>query len=329
MTTEEVLVDTVGGVRVHTRIRSWTPLSATVAPVLHKARIRGVQSVHVGQGDCIAVTAENDTGERFPVVYLDFGGGCGKCAKTHPDHPGFRTITSRFEFAGRPKVLLTHWDKDHYFSATKASEATRLEWLVPRQKVGPQCVRFVNRVKSMYCFPVTAPPLRFGLTKNVELLVERVEAGNKGQGDKNLSGLAYTLILTDDEGRDEQRIVMTGDAPYQFVESLASRPSTEAPPSPITCLFAFHHGSRTHLPKATDPISIPLHPLKHRVIFTYGLDRYDNNNFNHPAPEAVRYYRSQGWTQRRNTSSVMPDTTDHATRGHDHRTADNRLGFFV
>lgn len=312
---------------MHTKSSLWSPISDQ-ARSSEIVAVKGVRSTHVGQGDCIAVVGEDRDGNSRPILYIDMGGGCGKCAGTHPDYPDFKAAQRRVDSTCEPKVMLSHWDKDHYFSATKISSTQELEWLVPRQKVGPRAAQFANSIKVIYCFPAPLQGQRFPLSETVDIYLERVGAALfKRAGDKNLTGLAFTLVRHDGSGRDLERIVMPADAPYQYIDSLDGR-TADPPGGEISCLFAFHHGSKAHLTPKTFQVSLPA-PDDGMIVFTYGLDRRNHNNFNHPAPQAIDFYRKKGWLKRINTASQLPASTELVNDGHDFGTGGDREVLFV
>lgn len=310
----------LSALRLHTSPTTWFPLRSNLAERV--IAIRGVRSIHVGQGDCVALTGEDQAGRLLPILFFDIGGGCGRCASTFPHYPDLEKIMDSIELVAQPTIILSHWDKDHYFCATRLAATETLNWLVPRQKVGPYAVRFSLKLTNALCFPVDSPSQRYRLTDNVDLYLERVDGirpGSRSQ-DKNLCGLACTIVLRDERGNDEERIVLPGDAPYQYIESLNGHGPGTRPMGTISCLFAFHHGSRTHLNSETARAALRQNHTAHRLVFTYGLDCDNSNNFNHPAKDAMRFYRSKGWQKRKNTASTKPDTTSTVTEGHNHDT---------
>lgn len=107
-----------------------------------------IYMIDVGQGDCFALVDQN---EKI-CLYVDYGG-----LADHPDkdNPGnTRRRMPDVHPNGQVPVLLTHWDKDHYWSAKKKNpHAKRSEWIVPRQKASPQAVRFSTEVDNMRCWP--------------------------------------------------------------------------------------------------------------------------------------------------------------------------------
>jgi hypothetical protein len=55
---------------------------------------------------------------------------------------------------GHTAIVLTHWDKDHYYSAKKYNdEAKKGLWLVPRQLASPQAVKFAAGLSNALRWP--------------------------------------------------------------------------------------------------------------------------------------------------------------------------------
>jgi hypothetical protein len=126
--------------------------SSTVAlftPSLTTA-LSGIRVFDVGQGDCIGLLDQN--GVVF--CYVDYGG-----LGDHPDHgsPLLNPAASRMPTtygSGYTAMVLTHWDKDHYYSAKKYNtDARNGLWLVPRQLASPQAVRFAAGLPNALSWP--------------------------------------------------------------------------------------------------------------------------------------------------------------------------------
>jgi hypothetical protein len=89
--------------------------------------ITGIRVFDVGQGDCIGLLDQN--GHVF--CYVDYGG-----LLDHPDalNPTNTPLRQPTQYAGGTvSIVLTHWDKDHYYSAYRKNTAAQsCEWLAPR-----------------------------------------------------------------------------------------------------------------------------------------------------------------------------------------------------
>jgi hypothetical protein len=336
-----VWVDTVGTVTVLLNTGGWHPLSIAGQAYMHTANtsLHSVRAVDVGQGDCNAIIGARRngggavTGTRI-ITYFDMGGGCGRCARTNPDYGNVANMAARFDFTVNPSIILSHWDKDHYYGAVNAPTSHGMNWLAPRQRIGVQCARFVNRLTNIQCYPAAGNAHRYQIANqggtphggNGHIYVEQA-TGNAN--DRNLNGLCVTAITRDAlDTADVGKIVMPGDAPYQDIPSLAAPPGG-APGGALAALFAYHHGSRTHFTLATRA-AIPAAPTVNTPLaFSYGLTAGNANGFGHPHATAVAHYRTgngvgAGWNARSNTASVQPNTTANATLGHNAATRGSR-----
>jgi hypothetical protein len=103
--------------------------------------IKGVRVFDVGQGDCIGLRDQDDN----VCCYIDYGGN-----EYHPDNNKSGNTALRLPVLRGSQyvsVILTHWDKDHYWSANKKNPAAQqCDWLTPRQWVSPQAARFAAKL---------------------------------------------------------------------------------------------------------------------------------------------------------------------------------------
>lgn len=317
---------------------NWTPVSSKVVSTMAKpdTEVKGVRAIDFGQGDCNAIIATDGDGDEKPIVFFDIGGGSGQCSHTHRHHPsygktgekGWARIPPRLDTTHNPAVIISHWDKDHYYSATKAVDKVKdLAWIGPRQLVGPQCEKFIGKLTNVKCFPDGHAGVRYQLpakTGHVDLYIE--QADSPGHKDRNLSGLICTLVKHDGGGNDGDKIIMPGDAPYNKIPSM----KLVNPPGPkgtVKKLFAYHHGSREHMNHAA--AHIPDQPGGgHLLQMTYGLLAGGSNYYGHPHADAVAEYNGKGWTTRANTASTNPTDTDSATNLQDPTTRSDCDVFF-
>lgn len=247
-----------------------------------------VVRVHnVGQGNAISVVAKKDGQERV-LLYNDFGG----MGRTHPCYDDYDEaavkgllpvqLPNQTDF---PTVMMSHWDKDHYYSGTKLEEIRqKCRWLGPRQAVGGQCVRFVNSLTTtgdktgtlnvgLWAQDKrgTAEGRKFKIgALDVYVYVERCD-GNAT--DRNLDGLMIAVI--DDTGGYGHWILLPGDAPYQVSESL--RDEKSRPSGTLKGLVAYHHGAESHWTGKT-PGCLPDDCAQTTLVFSYGA----GNSYGHP-----------------------------------------------
>lgn len=245
------------------------------------SEISGVRVFDVGQGDCLGVLDEKEK----VVLYVDYGG----CID-HPDQADYSNVKSRLDVErsdnGRIGIVLTHWDKDHYYSATKNSKTGGCQWLVPRQKASISAASFAANLPNAACWPeeIGDDPKRFPVGGNCEIEIrksKKYKAGAKSEN-RNLTGLAIAVIRKDENGDDEQMILLPGDNVFHKIKNL--------PDVPIRGLVAYHHGSHTHWHKVKSPVAINKCTTNNTVVYSCG----ENNPYNHP--DKANY--SANWSAR-------------------------------
>lgn len=292
-------------------LNAYAILSPEAAVDLQTHAIRGVKVLDFGQGDCNAVL--DDQGKA--VVLFDLGGGKHTGSRTHPWHAAWNAHPCKdkvLDASLKPTVVLSHWDGDHYSTAwyiTNAAKLTTktvpaaapvvndLPWLVPRQCKHPSKLEFVAQLTKVRCWPNGAAH-RFNLDATTDLFVEAC-SGSGGEYDPNLDGLAVRVDRVkagadpDVDANVVARIVLPGDAPYQFIPSCKA-----GPPTKVTGMLAFHHGSETHL----DADAIQAMPvamdLTATIGYTFGLKPDGSRCYGHPSKAAIAEYEkpAKGWT---------------------------------
>lgn len=228
--------------------------------------IPGIRVFDVGQGDCIGLLDQNNA----VICYIDYGG-----LGDHPD--AFNTNNTKLRLAVAPSgarvpIVLTHWDKDHYYSAVnKNTEAQECDWLVPRQHASPQAVIFAAKLNRARCWPeaIGQRVERFPVGANdvVEIRKCKPYVRHTATEDRNRSGLAITVIRTSN-GTDHQTMILPGDCHFDGIPGI--------PPVPIRAIIAYHHGSHVHWTSAT-ATAIGSSSAPCRMVYSYG-----RNSFGHP-----------------------------------------------
>jgi len=216
--------------------------------------LRGIRVFDVGQGDCIGL--------------LDGG------LMDHPDEANPNATAERLPVSyegGFASIVLTHWDKDHYWSANKKNpEAQKGEWLVPRQMASPQAVRFAAELDRAKCWPENRDaPVRLDIGGRWDIEIRKCGKFSKKKltEDRNKTGLAVTLL----EWRAQQvdtYMLLPGDCPFHRIPSL---PSAE-----LRGLVAYHHGARKGWTHKTSAAIANFH-TKHEMVYSYG-----ENDYGHP-----------------------------------------------
>ena len=111
----------------------------------------------------------------------------------------------------------------------------------------------------------------------------------------------------------DQYILMPGDAPYQFIRTLAADDFRTS--GKYVAIFAYHHGSKTKWTVNTNNhIPVPMPPRDedddrffYQCGYTYGLKRNNMSPYHVPAASAIANLRAMGWTNRLNTSGNTAD----------------------
>jgi len=230
--------------------------------------LSGVRVFDVGQGDCIGLL--DDDGKV--ALYVDYGGVIDHPDKGNPANTGARLPVQRGN--AYLTIVLTHWDKDHYWSAKKNTDAEDCQWLVPRQKASPTAVRFAARLTNAKCWPESrgAKPYLFGAGSGHTVVIRKCGRfdPNKTSEDRNLTGLAVNVLKEDFVGNDEETILLPGDCTYHKIPTL--------PSTPLKGLLAYHHGSHSHWkqPDTADEIDDFTDPRT--LVYSYGA----TNPYGHP-----------------------------------------------
>jgi hypothetical protein len=229
--------------------------------------INGIRVFDVGQGDCIGI--QDQIGEVF--CYIDYGG-----VIDHPDNANPANTPARLpvQYAGgNVSIVLTHWDKDHYYSAYKKNTAAQnCEWLTPRQWAAPFAVRFAAKLPNATCWPekLGQAPHHFSVGVRHVIEIRKCDAydpRDKKQ-DRNTSGLAITL-LAQTAGTTKTQMLLAGDCHFDGIPNLQV--------APICRLVAYHHGSHTGWTSATQAV---INNAASTVSMVYSFG--SSNTYGHP-----------------------------------------------
>jgi len=236
--------------------------------------ISGIRVFYVGQGDAIGLLNE----KHEVVLYVDYGG-----LVDHPDKDNGYTNTSStlppWHDQDHIPVVLTHWDKDHYFSAKHVKEMLDSQWIVPDQSIGVQATKFSATLNNAYTWPEASPPLvlSFFTINGDEIRIEKIKerpVKSKSE-DRNLTGLSITIIKVG-VSTPYKFIQLPGDAPFHKI------PEFYALQNDSDYFFiggtAYHHGSKRHWVKKTSKI-LGQPNIDAKVIYSYG----PSNTYGHPS----------------------------------------------
>jgi hypothetical protein len=231
--------------------------------------LAGIRVFDIGQGDCIGLLDQ----AHNVFCYVDYGG-----LGDHPDRNNPAATASRMPVKLNGvyvSVILTHWDKDHYYSAKNYNtSAQQCHWLVPRQLASPQAVRFAANLANAKCWPeaIGQQHKRFPVGSDQEIEIRKCQAFNATAltEDRNVTGLAITL-LNRLQNVITSYMLLPGDCHFDGIPGL--------PHAPIRTLIAYHHGSQTGWKGSTSKaIDIANLALQRFMAYSYG----QNNTYHHP-----------------------------------------------
>jgi len=221
----------------------------------------------VGQGSSNALICQ--CGQL--VTYFDTGCGVYRNHKTRPSKITFCTHEP-------PRVILSHWDADHWAAAKLDSRLLRLTWIVPRQSISGVHVTFANQILKSGGRILVVPPSLTTLQwrEGKQTLEIRRCTGI----DRNGSGLA--LIVEDSQSK--RGWLMTGDAAYSFVPGPL--------PTNLVAIVVPHHGADM------GRINTPPGPSTnyHRLLYSFGPgNAHGRTSIRHPTPATVSAHLGAGW----------------------------------
>lgn len=251
-------------------------LSLDNVPVAKRSEIRDALKVadkidhvvvyDVGQGSSNGFCAVS--GEV--VVYADFGGGVRQHSKTFPPN------LKQFCFCKtRPPIILSHWDFDHWSSASRDTRALKSTWIAPRQQIGPAQRTLAYNIQhygTLLLWPAKLKSITVGQIT--------IEPCSGPKSSRNRSGLA--AILSCPAGT-EKPMLFPGDAAYLDVPSVQNNGQVQ-----FVAATAPHHGAdmgARFAPQCPGPIG--------RVVYSYG----QGNSYGHGRPNsrARQDHVNSGW----------------------------------
>jgi hypothetical protein len=225
--------------------------------------LEGARVFDVGQGDCIGLRDQEDR----VFCYIDYGGLADHPDKTDPKNTRGRLDVSGVDGFGA-SIILTHWDKDHYWSGTKNAEATRVPWLVPRQHVCLTAAKFASSLPEARCWPESlgSQTLAFYVGNTCRIEIRKCQGfdAKAVDVDTNISGLAVTLVKGR-VGDTCQVIILPGDCPFDKIPNL--------PKGRIVGALAYHHGSKNHWFPRTAKVLID-GGTHMQLIYSYGRNSW-------------------------------------------------------
>jgi beta-lactamase superfamily II metal-dependent hydrolase len=220
-----------------------------------------INVLDVGQGNACGLW-KSDGGA---LLYFDLGGGVVANVNSFPKAK-FRSLC----ISRNPPVVLSHWDWDHWSSALRFPAARQLQWLVPRQDLGPVHRAFAYQLdeeNKLLVWPKTLPSKEIG-----GIRIEKCTGRSQ-----NDSGLAMSVARTAQDGTIK-RALLPGDADFSSIPSALS--------TSYDALIASHHGS------SVSSINL-MNPAQAKGVLAYSCGH--GNSFGHPKLHALLGYMQAGW----------------------------------
>jgi len=255
---------------------------------LANGHLAGIRLVDVGQGDCFAIIAKRDE-TSFPLMYIDYGGLMDHPDRGDPERTKLR-MPVKHTF-GKSVIVLSHWDKDHYWSAKwKNTDAKESLWLVPNQLISPQAAKFSAELKNAVRWPEALEEQVIAVTlRDHIVLIRKCGKRNKGiaSEDRNLTGLAITIH---NSGITQSpQVIFPGDCPLNRIPNL---PSVK-----ISLITAPHHGSK----KGLADFAIFCHAYMDADSLM--LISYGKNHYGHPDPSVKAVFPGDNIESNQNRKS--------------------------
>jgi hypothetical protein len=217
----------------------------------------------VGQGNAIGLCDP----QGAVTCYFDMGGSVMKNRKSFPER------LERFCYTPEPPHILSHWDWDHWSSSSRDKRALKMEWLAPFSKEqdissshAALIARIIKNGGKVWPIQHADPDPREG---RIQLVV------CEGK-DRNNSGLALTLHETPE--RSGKRMLMPGDAEYQYIPGLEE--------AGYFAVVAPHHGG-----PLSGVIPCNTHPGTSRLVYSAGK----GCTYDHPLDETRHNHHTRGW----------------------------------
>lgn len=222
----------------------------------------------IGQGSATALVCQCG---RL-VTYFDVGCGVYRNTKSRPNSIKFCTHEP-------PRVILSHWDADHWAAATVDRRLLSMTWIAPRQSIGAKHKTFGNDILRaggrLLIVPPTIPLLRWGGAG------QTLELRRCTGTDRNCSGLALVV----EDHASQRGWLLPGDAAYNFV------PGTL--PVDLAAVVVPHHGA--DMGAASTPPSAPSGYA--RLLYSFGpSNAHGRTGIRHPTGAAVAAHGTAGWS---------------------------------
>lgn len=223
----------------------------------------------VGQGSATALACPCG----HILYYFDVGCGVYRNARTRPARVTFCTHAA-------PRVILSHWDADHWAGAALDRDLLRMTWVAPRQSISHKHQALGNDILraggSLLIVPPALSPVSWGGYG------QRFALHRCTGRDRNGSGLA--LIVED--GQSQRGWLLTGDAGYQHIPGQL--------PLDLAAVVVPHHGA--DMGAQSKPPQRSAHPYS-RLVYSFGPgNAHGRTAVRHPTAAAVAAHSGAAWS---------------------------------
>jgi hypothetical protein len=238
-------------------------ISNEIRAALGSQKVDHLGIYDVGQGNCAGLSIGGRT-----AIYSDFGGGVLANRSTFP------VALKHFCFCPihQPPIILSHWDWDHWSSASRDTRSYTSLWIVPRQKpLGHVHGAFIASVLggggNFLVWPKASRACSVG-----QVTIDRCTGTRR-----NDSGLAVKVAPPTGTAGDP--ILLPGDAIYNYLPSAIA--------APFDAICCPHHGGNLHGGVAPNcPANI-----QSRLAYSFGK----GNSYKHPVRATRIEHDNKGW----------------------------------
>lgn len=287
-------------------------VSATAKDDVTPPNIRNIGIMDIGAGNCTMLFDQN----LEPVTYFDLGFPLYFFYSSAPsyllDHSKPPIMNNT---AGTLKVILSHWDWDHWKLGDRAN-VVDIPWYYAIQPVGGSALNFVNRLNAngmAFRWPHGLPANSFNEGYDVNQCQPNGDVTLPPAAIMNNTGLAIRTTLDFNGANDIYDFAMTGDCNFENSNVITSN---------LAGIMAVHHGSEAH--GAADNLPSPV--VDHGVIaYSYGINQPSGRHaYAFPRQNAINNYLAQNWgdldryfnsTAQGPLMSSVPDDGDQSQRG--------------
>lgn len=268
------------------------------------AAVSSIGVMDVGQGNCNLLFEGTE-----PLAYFDIGSPLTFYLASAPPQifkAAHGPITHKTG-PGELRVVLSHWDWDHWRLAAHFNQLREVPWMIPAQPAGPLALNFREELRTVEEVGAPDPAEMTNRAAGGPINMPQAgftvhhcwpPAGSSPAMVMNNSGLAISVpIRLPAADPAEHKMLLTGDANFTSLPLLATLPNP-----PITGITAVHHGSRSH--GASTGLVPPAAAIAGAGRIAYSSGRFPNgwHPYNFPHPEAVTNYRNAGWTDEVSTA---------------------------